>query len=104
MIRPIALALLLATLTTPSVAATSWVPGNGRPCDQVCQGAGRKPVQTGVYLPNRQMFNICAANTAGEGLRPGFNLRPNWSNVCVTAWGPGTGQARSERQYECLCE
>lgn len=104
MTRASALALLTVVFAVPSAHATSWLPGNGRACEQVCQGAGRRPVQSGVYLPNGQMFNICAANTAGEGLRPGFNLRPSWSNVCVTAWGPGTGLARSERQYECLCE
>ncbi len=56
--------------------ATSWLPGNGRACEQVCQGAGRRPVQSGVYLANGQMFNICAANTAGEGLRPVSTCAP----------------------------
>ena len=102
--RTLALALVLGTLSISSAGALDWVPGNGRPCEQVCQGAGRRPVQSGVYLPSRQMFNVCAANSANEGLRPGFNLRPSWSNVCVTAWGGGTGQARHEREYECLCE
>lgn len=102
--RAFALALLLGGFFITSAGANNWVPGNGRPCEQVCQSAGRRPVQSGVYLPNGQMFNVCAANSANEGLRPGFNLRPSWSNVCVTAWGGGTGQARQERQYECLCQ
>jgi len=77
-----------------------WVDAHGKPCDVVCKNKGLKPVIAGTYI-NGEKFYVCSGNAGGEGLRPGYNLRPGWADRCVVGWG---GRELSVRPYKCLCE
>ncbi len=37
---------------------------------------------------------------AGDGNRPGYNLKPNWANAC---WIAHDGQEKPVSDYSCLC-
>jgi hypothetical protein len=50
---------------------------------------------------NGHSFYVCRVDQNGEGMRPGYNLAPDWSHVCTVPWG---GKEVSSRQYDCLCE
>ena len=78
----------------------SWVPGSGRFCERVCRDAGRSAVYSGTYT-NGNEFYVCSADAGGAGLRPGFNLLPNWSTTCTVGLG---GKERSFSNYYCLCQ
>ncbi len=82
-----------------------WTDGNGRPCDEVCPAPRSRPVVSGTYRStdarlHGQEFFVCRANASREGLRAGYNLKPNWSRHC---WVGRGGQERAEPRYQCLC-
>jgi hypothetical protein len=78
----------------------TWQTAEGRPCEDVCTTA----VWSGTYSSpdarlNGQKFYVCRVD-AGDGVRVGYNLKPNWSRHCWVGHG---GQEKSLRRYECLC-
>jgi hypothetical protein len=109
--KSIRLAVLTALVALPTVVfaqeggAVTWLEGSGRSCDKVCRDDGRVPVSSGIFMPNGNAtdntFHVCAADTNGEGYRPGFNLKPKWNKICVVAWGR---EAVNAEDYLCACE
>lgn len=78
----------------------SWIDAGNKSCDVVCKNADLQPVISGTYT-NGYPFYVCAANVKGEGYRAGYNLQPEWADVCVVGWG---SKELSVRQYKCLCK
>ena len=81
-------------------AEAGWVRGNGKSCASVCAA-----VSSGTYRHpdarlNGQRFFVCRAD-AGDGLRAGYNLKPNWSSDCWVGHG---GQEKAIGKYDCLCQ
>lgn len=91
-------ALVLASLSAPA-QAYRWLPANGLACADVCSAARMPPIVSGVYR-NGKAFSVCRADAGGEGVRPGYNLSPDWANACYVAWG---GREQPVPRYECLC-
>jgi hypothetical protein len=81
--------------------AAEWLRGDGRSCDEVCRKGGGQALVSGRYKNTPNNYYVCSANQSGEGSRPGYNLKPNWSSVCVVGYGGKEVQARS---YSCACE
>jgi hypothetical protein len=78
----------------------SWIDGENNSCEVACKKAGLQPVVSGKYK-NGHPFYVCSANAHGEGYRGGYNLRPNWNNVCVVGWG---SSELLIQEYKCLCK
>jgi hypothetical protein len=104
--KPLAFAsVVLAFFCSDAAFAYFWADGNRRPCDEVCPAPRSRAVVSGTYRStdarlNGQQFFACRANAAREGLRAGYNLKPNWSKHCWVGYG---GQERPEPNYQCLC-
>jgi hypothetical protein len=94
------ISLLNSTAKPAFSQKISWVPANGKFCERVCRDAGKNAVYSGTYT-NGNEFYICATNAGGEGLRPGYNLLPNWATTCTVGLG---GQEKSYSQYYCQCQ
>jgi hypothetical protein len=93
------------TASVPSAFAehTFWKHGSGS-CQAVCQNGGGpdqlgQPYFTGQYTANGNHFYICRADAHGEGKRPGFNVRPSWSDHCYVAHVV----EEAYTDYDCLC-
>ena len=101
-IAGIAGAVLAMLLSQAPAQAQSvrWVPGNGMTCDQACGNANRSPVVSGIYV-NGSPFFVCRANADNAGLRPGWNLPPDYATTCSVA---SSNQEQRIPQYDCLCE
>jgi hypothetical protein len=85
-----------------SVSAASWLPANGSPCDAVC----KTPVVSGTLSHPDARYNgnryfVCRANIDRQGMRAGYNLRPDWAASCWVAHG---GKEKRGRPYDCLCD
>lgn len=91
---------LAAMIGLPETAMAQWVNGNGGSCRAACAAAGSNAISSGMYK-NGQPFYICAADIAGEGARPGYNLEPSWSNACFVGFG---GKETKVPSYSCLCD
>lgn len=97
----VAPALVLAAVSLGAgPAAAQWVDGKGASCRTACSAIGANAMASGVFK-NGQPYYICAANANGEGMRPGYNLEPEWSNACVVGWG---GKEEKIPGYACLCD
>ncbi|WP_172970513.1 hypothetical protein [Microcystis aeruginosa] len=97
----ILVASLINSTARPAFSQSlSWVPGNGRFCERVCRDAGKGAIYSGIYT-NGNEFYVCSTNVGGEGLRPGYNLLPNWSTTCTVGFG---GKEVSSTNYNCLCQ
>lgn len=81
-------------------AAVQWLPGNGKSCKAVCEGAGKAPVTTGQFVPQNTTFMVCRAD-AGDGQRVGYNMDPNWNKTCTVSYG---GKEVPLSTYDCACE
>lgn len=88
-------------LLVPMAHAAQWVKGGGQSCLVACKNERLKPVISGEYSRNTNPYFVCRTNVSGEGDRPGYNLQPNWSNICTVGWG---GKEISNQNYDCLCE
>lgn len=93
------LSLCLAPFCS-TVQAATWVDAEGQSCDFACAQAALTAARSGAYV-NGNPFFICSANAGGEGYRPGYNLQPSWSAVCVVGWGGK--EVAVNRGYKCLC-
>jgi hypothetical protein len=93
---------LIATLlpALSQARSTVWIPSRNERCEATCRAEDMRPVRSGRYM-NGNPFSICRADQNGEGMRPGYNLAPDWSRVCVVPWG---GKEVSSTRYDCLCE
>jgi len=112
--KPLAFVSILFALSySDTVLAYFWADGCRRiesrtvcrPCDEVCPVPRSRPVVSGTYVStdarlNGQSFFVCRANANREGLRAGYNLKPNWSKHCWVGYG---GRERFEQNYQCLC-
>jgi hypothetical protein len=106
--KHLAFVLIVFTLFSSDAAfAVFWAdaPRGGRPCDEVCPTPRSQPVVSGTYRSpdarlDGQRFFVCRANVNREGLRAGYNLKPNWSRHCWVGHG---GQEKSIANYQCLC-
>ena len=78
----------------------TWIPSRNEPCEATWRTEGMRAVRSGRYV-NGNPFSVCRADQNGEGMRPGYNLAPDWSRVCVVPWG---GKEVSSTRYDCLCE
>jgi len=87
-------------VAAPAAQATDWFVADGEPCDAVCSNNNMLAISSGAFK-NGELFFVCAADSAGEGVRPGFNLQPKWANICMVPWGK---DARRETDYLCACE
>ena len=87
-------------LISTAASAERWVSGENSSCQIVCRAAGSTAFTSGRYT-NGNEFAICSANTHSEGDRPGYNLEPNWANICVTGWG---GREVANQHYLCMCK
>lgn len=91
-------ALALLCLSATSALATPktvvWKAGGGY-CHEVCNAAEMVPLSSGKYS-NGNYFYVCR----DEKGRPGYNLQPQWSAVCVVGEG---GAERAKKQYSCAC-
>jgi hypothetical protein len=93
-------AIVFGTFSLLNDAHATWVGANNRSCDDVCRSAGRIPEASDRYRAGNDRFFVCRINVAGEGARPGFNLRPFWSNTCTVGYG---SWSLSWQPYDCLC-
>ncbi|MFK8250235.1 hypothetical protein [Ancylobacter terrae] len=98
----LSLAALLGGTASALAADLTWQPGNGQSCDVACRALGMQPVQSGFHAPGgretKDPFYICSANY--NGYRPGYNLRPSWSNACYIPYG---GKEVAAKNYQCGC-
>jgi len=78
-----------------------WEKAEGNSCSDVCRQHNFTPFFSGVYTKGNNPYYICRANAKNEGRRPGYNLMPSWSNVCVVGWG---NQELAVNEYDCLCQ
>ena len=92
--------ILSFSLSTVAGAATTWENADGKSCDVVCSSKNMTAVTSGIYT-NGNPFYVCSGSAGEEGFRAGYNLRPNWSNVCYVGWG---GKETAVKFYKCLCE
>lgn len=91
----------LIFVAAPEVRAESyWVQANGQSCERACKKAGHDPITTGKFS-NGKNFYVCAAEGVGAGRRPGYNLAPDWDDVCMI--GIGGKEVRASR-YLCACD
>ena len=90
--------LSIAVWSLPAQAY--WKAANGQYCEDVCRAIGSFAISSGRYK-NGNPFNICRTNAEGEGLRPGYNTKPNWATGCWVGWG---GKEMSFPTYDCLCD
>jgi len=81
-------------------ASTWWIDGNGGSCRNACSSAGMEALYSSTYS-NHEKFYMCRAVAAGQGKRPGFNLKPHWSHSCTIAQG---GEEVGVNPFECLCK
>ncbi len=80
--------------------AAFWAPANGAgSCENVCRNNNSTAIASGTYK-NGQKFYVCSANARNEGVRAGYNLKPNWANACVVGWG---GKEIFVKNYSCGC-
>ena len=98
--------LLLAGLAAEAQGQgqVQWVPGSGQSCDRVCDRARMQPVSSGQHWAQghrRDHYFVCASNERGHGFRPGYNLRPDWDDVCMVGFG---GKEVHARDYVCACQ
>lgn len=84
-----------------SAFAAEWRQGGGESCRLACDSEGMTPVSSGKYARNGNSYFVCRTNANGEGLRPGYNLQPDWSNRCTVGLG---GKEVAGESYDCLCE
>lgn len=77
-----------------------WIEGSNQSCPDVCMKDSEFPVGAGVHTGNGAVMYVCAANTSGEGYRPGFNNASNRPKTCYTAYGD---HAILESSFKCLC-
>ncbi len=87
-----------------SASALEWRQAEGKSCEDTCGGAQRT-VTSGQYRNsdpalNGNWFFICTGD-AGDGNRPGYNLKPIWANAC---WVAQDGQKKPVSNYSCLCQ
>lgn len=95
---------LLLSVCGLAEAQVQWLPGNGQSCDRVCNRARMQPVSSGQHWAGgqkRDFFFVCATNERGHGFRAGYNLRPDWDDVCMVGFG---GQEVRARDYVCACQ
>lgn len=96
------LSALASTHASAAEGGLTWQAANGRPCEQVCGGAGLEPVQSGFHAPGGrstgEAFYICATDM--NGYRPGYNLQPKWSKACWVGYG---GKEIAAKNYLCAC-
>ncbi|MGL4439787.1 MAG: hypothetical protein ACRCUE_10965 [Bosea sp. (in: a-proteobacteria)] len=83
--------------TRPAAGGVQWLAGNGQSCDAVCSRGGRKAVTSGTFQ-NGNPFHVCRA---GDN-RPGFNLQPSWSKICVVPMG--VNRTVDATTYACACQ
>lgn len=92
-------------------ARIAWVPGRSSSCDDTCRspGAGTRmnAVASGprwipkTPSPTGPPYFVCRGNGgAAAGLRPGYNLRPNWASACTV----GFGGREVSFPHDCLCQ
>jgi hypothetical protein len=81
--------------------ALKWVDAQEKPCGAVCENAGMQAVSAGVYEGNKNPFFVCVADAKDEGLRPGYNLMPDYGDRCTVGWG---GRELGDAPYQCLCQ
>lgn len=98
--RYAAMLIFAAGTATSGTAQAQWVDGRGGSCRAACSAVGAAAVSSGTFK-NGQPYYVCAADAHGEGVRPGYNLEPSWSNACVVGWG---GKEEKVPAYACLCE
>jgi hypothetical protein len=93
------LGTLVAIVAGTNAASADWVAARGKACADVCAGQTSGTYRHPDARLNGQRFYICRAD-AGDGLRPGYNMKPNWSSSCWVAHG---GQEKAINPYQCLC-
>jgi hypothetical protein len=97
----VVLAFVTVALFGPSANAQHWVAGEGTSCILICQKAHSTAV-TATSVGHSKPFAVCRVVSPQPAVhyRPGYNLEPNWANVCGYGWG---GKEQFTRTYDCLC-
>jgi hypothetical protein len=91
---------LLATTQLALADEPKWVDASGKSCNEACKSTSLFPVEGGNYVPENSKFYVCAANTEGEGFRPGYNWATSANSACVVGYG---GKEIYEAAFKCLC-
>lgn len=92
---------LAIVLGASPAMASQWVAGNGKSCAAVCTGAGLGAVASGNHSSGKPFYVCRGSASAQDGVRPGWNLMPDWSNACFVPYG---NKDTSVSTYDCLCE
>jgi hypothetical protein len=95
---------VVGAVSSGSALTVEWRDADGVPCDVVC-GASYFAVSSGRSVhPDARLhgrtFYVCRANAGEQGLRPGYNLRPNWAAAC---WVGHDGKEKWYSDFACLC-
>jgi hypothetical protein len=83
------------------VEILKWIDADDRPCSVVCESARMRGVAAGNYAVSNTPLYVCAADAKLDGLRPGYNVMPDYADRCSVAWG---GKELGMAPYKCLCQ